>query len=250
MQPRFVIRPPSILTTPRELAHALGTRTREARAGHPAIWGRDFFCFYPEPRYVNIGQGQSVADYMRLWDFFSGDKYQQRNRLRRQGVPVPRDAMTDRDILHMVVRPLRHHGGSGWRSGTGLVYDPTTHYGSELFPKTHEYRLIYVYGQPVIMLKKLRVGEERLQPDQPWNHGNTTFTTIPKEKWATSNLGSRTVAFDVLAADPIIMASSIVGVDILFNRRNHQYVVCEFNSCPGVTIPENRASIVASIQDR
>ena len=248
---RFVIRHPHILTTPRNVAHELGIRTRIARQYHEARWGGvnpDFFMHYPPPAIVQTRRDRTLNEYMGLFDFFSSNKRDQRRGIARHGLPVPTE--TNFVIGHdkMVVRPLRHQGGAGWRiSDHPNDYDPRTHYGAKLFPKTHEYRIIYVKGKPIIFLKKVK-NDRNLQADQPWNHGNTHFSTVDRVDWPRSNLAVHTRCFQLLDECSIIRNADYVGVDVLYNRNSHDWCVCEFNSCPGLTIEDNIKEVARAIQ--
>lgn len=243
MTPKFIVRHPDILTSPKELAHELGIKTRKARPGKEVRWGRDFFMHYPS---ANVVKGR-LESYLPLWDFFSANKRDQRRALARHGLPVPAEVPNGALATHVVIRPLRHSHGHGWLvQDHRAVYNSTTHYASELFPKTNEYRLIYVLGKPIIFLRKAPT-RDNLRPDEPWNHGNTTFETIPEEDWARSNLRVHTNAFTVLGECSILRDAHYVGVDILYNRRTHEWVVCEFNVCPALTIEGNRRRVAEAI---
>lgn len=245
MEPRYIIRHPHILTSPKELAHALGKRTRVARPGHEAWFGRDFFMHYPSP---NVVRG-NVQEYQPLWEFFDANKRDQRRILARQGLPVPTEAGVQGSAPPYVVRPLRHQGGHGWRiTDQSTDYHPAREYITSLFPKTHEYRLIFVLGKPIIFLKKVSAGDRRLRADEPWNHGNTNFSTIPAADWPRSNLRTSTNCFDALVGNPVLQHAHYVGVDILYHGPSHVWTVCEFNSCPALTIPENRLAVVDAIR--
>jgi hypothetical protein len=51
-----------------------------------------------------------------------------------------------------------------------------------------------------------------------------------------------------LSENPVVQAADIVAVDILYDKVKPQYVVCEFNTCPGLDIVDNRAKIVEAIR--
>lgn len=249
---RFVIRHPHILTTPRNVAHELGTRARIALRHREARFGGrnpDFFMHYPDPAIVHTPAGeQDFHKYLELYDFFSSNKYQQRMELAGYGLPVPLPGV-GRPGTRYVIRPLHHQGGNGWRvTDDPTSYNPHREYLSQLFPKTHEYRIIYVKGKPIIFLKKVK-NDPALQADQPWNHGNTHFSTIDKERWATSNLASFTRCFQLLDECSIIRNADYVGVDVLYNRNSHEWCVCEFNSCPALTIEDNIKSVAEAIRN-
>lgn len=246
---RFVIRHPNILTTPRNVAHELEIRTRVARLHREARFGGqrpDFFMHYPPPNLVHTPAG-GLPSYMALYEFFSGTKLQQRMELEHVGLPIP-SRLVGRPGTRYVVRPRRHQGGSGWRiTEVPTDFQPMREYISQLFPKTHEYRIIYVKGKPVIFLKKVK-NDRNLQADQPWNHGNTYFSTIAKERWLTSNLAVHTRCFQLLDECYVLRNADYVGVDILYNRETHDWCVCEFNSCPALTIEDNIKTVADAIK--
>lgn len=268
--PRWIIRPRNISTTPHALATHLNCQTRKYPSARNIRRGfdfhRDFFLVYPDPDTVRFRVLQPTvgADgrdiYERLYRFFSQTKAGQRKLLKQAGIPVP-DTTTRQDVAAswlvpesdggtssdtpipaFIVRPLRHAGGIGFR----LTSSPTDfregEYVQKLFPKTREYRLVYVRGQLVTVLRK-RV-QEGTQANQPWNHHvGATFQTI-NDIPACRLTG--TDCFTRLSTNPIIQSAHLVAVDVLWNRQG--YVVCEFNSCPGLTIENNLLRIVQHVQ--
>ncbi|SHH47605.1 hypothetical protein SAMN05444169_7641 [Bradyrhizobium erythrophlei] len=263
--PRWIIRPRKISTTPRLLASKLGIQTRSYPSARNQRQGfnfdRDFFLVYPDPTFVGhsaFGGDDGALCYEQLYRFFSQSKAGQRVLLRQSGLPIPdttssqivasnwlvqRNEQTGRFQAHQpnsfIVRPLRHSGGSGFR----LTSDPTDfiagqEYVQRLFPKTREYRLIYVKGQLAVTLrKKVREGT---RADQPWNHAvGATFQTVndlPSCKLTGTDIFTR------LSTQPIIQHAHLVAVDVLYARG--KYVICEFNSCPGLSIESNLMRIV------
>jgi hypothetical protein len=235
---------------------------------------------YPDPDYISFGMGTGTQPhrsgndggddrekYERLYRFFSQTKAGQRTLLRASGIPVP-DTTTRQDVAAswlvprteepsldnprgqregaetptFIVRPLRHAGGIGFRlTKTPTDFIPGQEYVQRLFPKTREYRLIYVKGTFLVTLrKKVPEGTPR---DQPWNHSaGAVFKTINPEtcKLADTDCLSR------LSANPIIKSAHIVAVDVLWNLSG--YVVAEFNSCPGLSIETNLSRIAQHVQ--
>jgi len=235
MQPRIIVRHPKIFSTPKAFAEAFGVKTRSAERERASDWNRDFFMGgYPSPHLV-----RNAPDYYpALAAFFSANKRDQRVFLGRMGLPTPVVGQPP-----YVVRPLRHQGGEGWRiTQDRRDFNPEREYIASVFPKTNEYRLVYVHGTLQLMLTKIRANPEvRLGTDVPWNHGNTQFQTIPIE---TSNLLTHTDCLQRLLNNRIIREAHYVGVDVLYNRRSRDWVICEFNSSPALQIPENREKIV------
>lgn len=229
---RFVIRPKSILTTPRALAEKLGARgTRTDRAD----WSRDFFLSYPE----NVANADET--YRLLRRFASKTKKGQRDAIRQTGVHVPECYESDR----CVVRPLRHMAGAGFQivPRTELQFNPATHYASPFFPKKWEYRLIFVKGRHTLTLFK------RVDPgtpsDVPWNHAcGSTFVTT--DNWENCRLRHTEVLTHLLAC-PIIQAAHLVAVDVMLNKTpggSWNYAVCEYNFCPSLSIEGNLEKVI------
>lgn len=106
--------------------------------------------------------------------------------------------------------------------------------------------MIFVFGNPLITLRKKPNGEAT--QEEPWGHINSTFQTI------TDVAGSKIAATDFywrMAHNPLVRSAHILAVDILYNSKQpEQYVILEFNACPGVDIVANRAKIVETIRAR
>lgn len=249
MNPRFIIRHPHILSTPRVVAQGLGIRTRVPRFGREVRWDTNFFMGYPNPEWVR----GDIREYSELWHFFKGTKWHQRQDMARHGLPVPRDATLPRMDAGValpwkaIVRPHRHQGGADYHITERYDFNPATHYATYIFPKTHEYRIIYVFGEPIIFLRKKP--HEGVTHEQAWNHGNSTFSTIPHGDWGRSNLSVHTRCLEQLREFPVIRNADYVGADILYNRETHEYVICELNSCPAIQIEENLGAVVRAIRE-
>lgn len=225
---------------------------------------------YPHPRRVHTALGDVGAGphtdlgsvpsiplrtnesetYRSLYSFFSSNKPTQRELLAGAGLPVPETYQTHSDARYAtpgawISRPLRHSGGLGYRR-TEDVSDFTEgeEYIQRVYPKDREYRLIYVYGQHLITLRK-KV-PEGLTNDQPWNHSNGAFfQTI--HHWENCRLAST----DILArlqSLPIIMYAHIVAVDVMWSN-SLGYSVCELNACPGLTIDNNLRKVAAYVSE-
>jgi hypothetical protein len=257
MPVRFIIRPSDIRRTPRELASRFAVETRRypSRIRTVFDYRRDLFLIYPPPQSVYNrpsrganGQFQSVYPYERLYSFFSSNKAAQRQTLKLNGIPVP-ETYTDRyEAAYAIggtwiVRPLRHSGGQGYRITTNATDFQHGEYLSRVFPKDHEYRIIFVLGEPLITLYK-RV-PEGLSPQLPWNHANgSTFVTVNDIRKCRL---SRTNIYDVLRSLPIIKYGHIIAADILWSNGNG-YVICELNTCPGLTIDNNLERVASYVE--
>lgn len=235
----YIIRPKWCNNTPRSLAMELHTETRRVPSRLKRFrpdWHRDFFLVYPD------GVQNADDTYKMLQSFFWKHKGAQRRALGDMGLPVP-ETMPAREGQKYVIRPLHHHGGRGFRVSERC--DPgVEEYAAPLFPKTHEYRIILVRGKPTIFLRK-HPGEG-VGPDQPWNADVAPFKTV--NDWKGSRLQKHTDVFEKLAANPVSKNAHIVAADILFNKKDHSYVICEFNTCPGLDIDNNRRKIAEAIR--
>lgn len=240
---RYIVRPSHIHRTPAALARILGVPTRRYPSSRPQLYNfdRSLFTIYPHPQNVITSD---TTSYHQLHQFFSANKVLQRLTIQAHELPIPptfaspnHPYLTSTTATQFVVRPLRHFGGRGYR----ITTDPTDftngrEYISELFRKTHEYRIVCVFGNPLITLRK-RV-PPHLRPEQPWNHTHGSyFQTI--QDVSRCNLATYTDVYDRLRRNPIIQHAHIVGVDVLFNINDRRYVITEFNACPALAIDNN-----------
>lgn len=235
---RYVIRPPSILTTPRELSAvlgAMGTRHASRKKFQWSNEGGDFFLSYPDPSLVvdSVGGGS----YSQVSAFYRKHKMGQRASIIASGIRTPSSYASNR----WVVRPLRHMGGRDFsliESDEQPVVNTQTHYVSPFFDKKWEYRLVFVKGRHCLTLYK------RVDPgtpsNVPWNHAcGSVFVTT--DDWNACRLRHTTVLED-LGRCPIIAAAHLVAVDVMLRkepRGDWQYAVCEYNFAPALSIPEN-----------
>jgi len=246
----FVIRPKGVRTTPSRVASELGCQTRfYPNTRHPRRFDylRDFFMTTPHPEFVS----NAPAAYNDVYHFSTRNKYGQRQIL-SNFVPIPKTAGSETEAgnlagEHFVVRPLRHSGGVGYRvTGNRLDFIHGQEYISELFPKRREYRIIFLFGKPLIVLRKKP--NEGIDETAPWGHENSFFQTIndvPGSRLAGTDV------FDRLTEMPAVAAAHIVAADILYNSKSDpKYMVLELNFCPGLDIDNNRATIVEAIKNR
>lgn len=247
----FIVRPPSILRTPTAVAHDLGARTRfYPNPRHPRVYdfNRDFLMVPVNPREVR----NAPADYVHTFAFAQRNKYGQRRALEAAGIPVPRVAQSEAEAAGLagsqfVVRPLRHARSAHYRvTQDRLDFSPGTEYISELYPKRREYRVVFVFGNPLIVLRKKP--NEGVTEAEPWGHVNSRFQTIND---VPGSRLSQTDALQRLASFPVIQAAHIVAADLLYNNRHEKPWVClELNFCPALDIDNNRAQVVSAIQGR
>jgi hypothetical protein len=250
----FVVRPKGIRGTPHSLAMALGGQTRfypNPKHSRPFSYRRDFFMTPVAPQHVT----DAPAGYGTLYNFLTRNKYGQRKTLESHGIPVPRlaaDAEAARTLTgtEFVVRPLRHSRGVGYRvTNDRLDFAPGTEYISELYAKRREYRVIFVFGNPLIWLRK-KPGEG-VDYTQPWGHHNGSFfqtiNDIPRCKLSGNGID----VVPRLVACPVVRAAHIVAADILYSSKaEHQAVVLELNACPSLYIEANQAKVVEAIRAR
>lgn len=240
---RYIIRPPSIRTTPRKLKEILGAeRTvnpRTTRRLGELDWVHDLFLYYP--RLPN-----EVTEYTTVREFMCNNKYEQRQYLHTYGVKTPDDYESEL----CVVRPLRHRGGESFRiiENRDHSWNLMTEYISYLFPKVREYRIIFCKSVPLVTLSKVfpdrdtgsLLSSSSTPPcDVPWNHAcGSRFITVQYER---SYLRHSSVLQDLLNV-PVVQHAHIVAADIMLNA-DHEYAVCELNFCPAITIESNLQTI-------
>jgi hypothetical protein len=251
----YVVRPPGMLTTPAAIAAALGCKAK--KYPNPAIdrvfhYGKSFFM-------TNVHPGHTTGappEFTNVHSFFAKHKYGQRQALENAGVSVPaafgsaaaaiaHSASVTDDGLCFVIRPLRHSGGEHYRVSDGSDLG-ANEYASVLYPKKREYRVIFVFGKPLIYLRKKP--NEGVAEDAPWGHVNSKFQTIndiPNCRLSQTDCVERLSALDV------VKYSHVVAADILYNSKEPQpYVVLELNMCPSLSIADNLAKVVEAVNAR
>jgi hypothetical protein len=245
----FVIRPRSILGTPRQLAQDLGWRTRvyphPRRPDRTYSYLRDFMMTAVSPQHLR----NAPPDYTYVHAFAFANKLSQRRYL-SANVPAPTAAGNHAEASALtgdkfVVRPLRHSGGRGYRvTENRLDFTPGEEYISELYRKRREYRVIFVFGKPLVYLRKKP--NEGVSDEAPWGYVNSRFQTIndvPGSRLAATDCVSR------LSALPVVQFAHIVAADILYNGSAAPgYSVLELNFAPALDIDGNRAKVVEEIK--
>lgn len=249
---RYVVRYKSVRRSPALLAEALGVQTRRypGRLMKAPSYNRDLLFVYPRPEEL-LETGSTTREIVhQLHGFFNCNKYSQRRYLQATGIPIPwtagnlSETSTAPSNTSFVVRPLRHSQSQNFRVTTSVQdFSPGQEYISSLFPKTREYRILYVLGKPLIILRKKP--NEGVGPEEAWGHVNSHFQTIqdvPNCKLSGTDIFSR------LGQCPIVQNAHILGVDVLWNR--HGYVVLEFNSSPALTIENNISKVAEFIKQQ
>lgn len=206
---------------------------------------------YPEVERLWEQDQETRSKVSRLRNFFQATKFQQRMMLKTWEVPIPWTSgdsqtatrnfqeTTGRIEGRFVVRPMHHMKGHHYR----LTHDPGSfqtgsEYVSEVFRKTREYRVIFIKGNPLVVLRK-KV-PEGTDPEAPWNHATGSFFQTVNDVPAC--MLSRGDFFARMRDCPLVRDAHIVGVDVLWNK--YGYVVCEFNAAPALTIENNLQKVV------
>lgn len=246
----FIIRPRSIYSTPSALAQDLGCRTRRWPTRRPLTidYNRDFIMAVVPPQGVLNG----TADYAQTFNFAQKHKLGQRQAIARAGIPTPSCAGHQAEAERLsgesfVIRPLRHSGGRDYRvSRDRFDFRDGQEYVSELFPKRREYRVIFVFGQPLIWMRKKP--DEGVTREAPWGHANSKFQTIHDTRG--SRLGATDCVPRLMDFAPV-RGAHICAADILYSSRVPGfYSVLELNFCPGLEIDNNRQKVVEAIRSR
>lgn len=206
---------------------------------------RSCFVYYPRRRFVT----NRPDTYRNLRSFFIKDKHSQRERL-SNWFNVPIDAGYPK-----ILRPLRHKGAEQYfvianeeELREVLQYIEFEYYTQTVFPKKKEYRVIYIYGEPLICLLKKNLDEtEELDPALPWNGTNTYFTTININ---TCNL-TRTSFFEDARRFFQELPFDVVAFDVgwRINNRIREYKLFEVNFAPGLAIEDNIELIAQKVAE-
>jgi hypothetical protein len=243
---RYVIRPPSMKTTPlrlKELFSAQGMYRWPSRRVLPR-YTEDFILSYHSPELWEDFHALNREEQSRLRDIerlYRSSKSTQRSTLSSTfPTPktftvstIPREQPPTSPSGRWVVRPLRHHAGLHFRI-TEDPYDFTPEeYISEFYPKNREYRVILVKGHPVATLYKST--PPGTANDIPWNHSVSTFKTV---RTFSNSFLSTTDFLSHLSACDFLKYVHLCALDILCDTRNHTrpYVLCEINFAPALSI--------------
>jgi hypothetical protein len=250
---RYIVRPSGIRTTPNALKEALGARRTVpvASTGYSFDPSQDFFFALPRPGQLAPGvlEGRT-ASYHQLYNFFAATKYSQRKQLAAGGIKVPLtkgicEAREWDEGDQCVLRPMHHMAGSGFQVVPGNhQYNPYTHYLSQLFIRTHEYRVIYVLGKRVATL--IKQIPATLGQDQPWTFANgATFISLSSDP-ATHRLHIRGF-YAAAEAFHVTQQAHILAYDVMVSR--DEYAVSEVNFCPSLKVQSRIDAVVARINE-
>lgn len=243
---KYLLKSRSFRRTPVLLKHTLDARKLVSAGGRfqPALnWHRDFFMAYP-PVYAG-GMSNLPPSYQHLSTFWSSNKSEQRELLQSVGVLTP-ESHADQ-ATHFIVRPNRHYGGHDYRITTDPNdFNPATHYVAPAFPKKREYRIVFLYGHPLILMRKKQ--GPNVGPFDPWNHGNGSyFQTISSIDQC--KLAADTSFFSDIQKMVVVRDAHLIAADVMSN--GNSYAVTELNFSPSITLPDNLLRIknyVSSVQ--
>lgn len=230
---RFLIKPARFRKTPLLLKRALGARKLVSFPGRyqPALdFTQDFFlAFPPRNRYPN--PIENVPD---SYDFISAF-YVSNKRTQRESIRTCLRTPEDYASNFFIVRPLHHFGGHNYRiTEDSNNYNPATEYIAPAFPKYREYRVVFVKGNPLIVLRK-KPGPSAGMFDA-WNHTNGSYFQTVLDR-ASSPLSS-TRFFSDAEQFCVLRDSHLIAADVLIDREGN-YAVTEVNFSPALTIPAN-----------
>lgn len=232
---RFIVKPLHFRKSPLALKRAIPARKLVSYPGRyqPALdYRQDVFLAYPDPdRYPNpiVNVPES---YGFLSSFYATNKRSQRLFIRDySSLKTPESYAS----THFIVRPLRHFGGHDYRiTDDPSDFNPEAEYIAPAFHKKREYRVIFVMGSPLILLRK-KPGEGA-QPFDAWNHTNGSFFQTVND-WPSSPL-TRTSFFDDAGSLCVLRDAHLIAVDVLLGDDN-TYAVTELNFSPALSIPSN-----------
>lgn len=248
---RYIVRPSGILTTPNALKEALGAAqvVKASFSRERLSLAKDFFFAYPDPAVMAWGgiEGQK-ASYHRLYGFFCNNKYYQRAAMHNAGLKVPvtlgiNATAPDLATSRNVIRPYRHMAGQGFEVVTGVPNQSRPGYISQVFNRTHEYRVIYVFGERVATLLK-RV-PSALTQEQPWTHGNGVTFSHLSAPVANHRLTSRGF-YSAAEAFFVTQQAHICAYDVMVSEDS--YAVSELNFCPSLKVDDRIAKVAARIR--
>jgi hypothetical protein len=232
---RFVVKPSKFRKTPLLLKRALGAQKLVSIPGRyqPALdYTQDLFLAFPQRnRYPN--PITNVPDsYDFLASFYSLTKHAQRGVLINSSIKTPEVYTSSR---HFVVRPLRHFGGFDYRiTEDPSDYDPATQYISPAIDKWREYRVLFVLGEPLVILRK-KPGPDS-GPFDAWNYSSGSYFQTVHERDDSPLL--RTSFLEDAADFAVSRDTHLVAADVLIDR-DCNYAVTEFNFSPALSISSN-----------
>lgn len=231
---RFIVKPSKFRKTPLLLKRVLGARklvSWQGRHQPPLDYRQDLFLAFPQRgRYPNpITNVPDSYDFVS--SFYTLSKHAQRGMLMNSGLKTPEGYASS----HFIVRPLHHFGGHDYRITTDANdYDPNTQYISPAFEKWREYRVIFVKGSPLLVLRK-KPGPDS-GPFDAWNHASGSFFQTVNDH-STCQL-SQTSFFTDATSFCVLRDTHLIAADVLLDR-SYNYAVTEVNFSPAISIETN-----------
>lgn len=225
----------------------LGRNSRRVRykKKNPTVsYENSVFLYYPSSEYVR----NRPSLYGNLRSFVASNKRRQREVL-DEFLHVPRD-----DKFPKIIRPLRTRGGKGYilvetQEEMDSIDVDFDYWVQSVFPKMAEYRIIYVYGNPCVALRKYPKNEnDELDPKEPWNAGeDITFVTINLDCCNLVNTSFFDDAKNFLEEYPLDIAAFDVGWRK--DKSGRHYSVFEVNCAPEISIENNLELVVERIKE-
>lgn len=197
----------------------------------PLDYRQDLFLAFPQ-----LGRYPSPIDnvpesYEYLSAFYAQSKHAQRGLLLSSGVKTPEAYAS----THFIVRPLRHFGGHDYRiTQDGNDYDPNTQYISPAFEKWREYRVFFIRGNPLVILRKKPA--EGLGVFDAWNHTSGSFFQTVLHRDESPLLRSSFI--EDAKSVCVLRDTHLIAADVLL-RRDFSYAVTEVNFAPAISISSN-----------
>lgn len=242
-----IFRDAGMASTPRGLKRVMNIpylsspRTRQGKRPWPTTEGKLIMCYRPE-YFQNVSE-----DFFRIANYYSLHKGHQRTYLKESGLNTPESYPHNVSLYGAISRPMRHRSGQDYeRLPAGTSVPMGVHgsrYYAPLFPKKHEYRVIYIKGHKTLVLFKRN--HSNVPYDQPWNHENgTSFVTVRNPD---NDRLRHTSFYRDVENHPIITKADIIGVDVMMdNERN--YAVLETNFNPQIEIEENLIAVKSILE--
>lgn len=231
---RFIVKPSKFRRTPLLLKRVLGAQklvSWQGRYQPPLDYSQDLFLAFPQRgRYPNpITNVPDSYDFVS--SFYTLSKHAQRGMILQSGLKTPEAYASS----HFIVRPLHHFGGHDYRITTDPNdYDPNTQYISPAFNKWREYRVIFVKGSPLLVLRK-KPGPNS-GPFDAWNHASGSFFQTVNDR-ASCYLSESTFFADA-PSFCVLRDTHLIAADVLLDR-DYNYAVTEVNFSPAISIPAN-----------
>lgn len=239
-----IIRYPAVSQTPRRLGKLLGVPVVPVTRAKKPSFEQDFLFVYPPDV---EGSPDNQMKNSLLHGFFHANKARQREIIQASGLPIPwtaRNKIGGPREGRFIVRPLHHSRGQNYRlTDNSHDFNVGHEYISEVFEKRREYRLVYVHGELVALLRKHP--QEGTPREAAWGHEVSTFRTVNDH--ASSKLAEAS-ALEVVGKNPIVKNAHIIAVDVLWKKG--EFVVLEFNSSPSISIDGTLEKVVEVIKGK